>query len=499
WMQPTGAEAYLQPKELTPLGPHRLDGIWEDTVGPAMERYLVNRQVQFSIMHPLRLGMAGQSSPPAFIMIGVNPDSVSPEFGLELAIHCRFILLDHQIEDVHVIIYESQYRLLAKLYKPAITANPVAVVREPFSTTLGVPICNPETPNCEGTGGLFFIDPAKPGKLFLLTARHVLFNPDTEENVFYRFCEDSGVAKQKVIVMGEGSFKRRCSAIEGAISDKEVIIEQLQRRMEATANLDEEDAALEREAVEDLTNKAQKALTALKKLLAEILQDWTDEENRVIGHVTLSPPISTNHADGGFTEDWAVIEVDPSMISRLSFGGNAIDLGSIAVDRLTAWMDPAAQPANPTRGAFKYPGDRLLRFSGTVSDEEMYKPSSEARTEGLEDNVPLSLRMVLKNGNTTDLTVGRLNTIRAFTGKPGAMSKELAVLPRGSTSGPFAAKGDSGSVVVDAKGRVCGLVTGGDGDVDVSDCAFLTSIDFVVRRLLSCGIRANIFPLPTDL
>jgi hypothetical protein len=60
------------------------------------------------------------------------------------------------------------------MYKPAITANPVAIVREPFSTTLGIPICNAETTNIEGTGGIFFVDTTQPGKLFLLTARHVL-------------------------------------------------------------------------------------------------------------------------------------------------------------------------------------------------------------------------------------------------------------------------------------------------------------------------------------
>lgn len=36
WMRPTGAEAYLSPKELKPLGTHLLQEVWEDTVGPAM-------------------------------------------------------------------------------------------------------------------------------------------------------------------------------------------------------------------------------------------------------------------------------------------------------------------------------------------------------------------------------------------------------------------------------------------------------------------------------
>jgi len=111
---------------------------------------------------------------------------------------------------------------------------------------------------------------------------------------------------------------------------------------------------------------------------------------------------------------------------------------------------------------------------------------------------------VLKKGNASDLTVGRLNTIRTFVreyfeGKPGEMSKEMSVLPRNSKSGTFSHRGDSGSVVIDGNGRVCGIVTGGDGTTDVSDCTYVTSINFLIKRLADYGIKANIFPLPADM
>ncbi|KAI0778749.1 hypothetical protein BD413DRAFT_490094 [Trametes elegans] len=447
WMPPTGAEAYLKPKELAILGAHSLNGVWDDVVGPAMEAYLADQQVQCSIMHPVRLGVVDQTPDtfPAFVMIGVD--------------HDPSILVGHEIEDVYVIVYESKYQFLAGLYKPAVISNPIAIVREPFSTTLGISICNAATPNFEGTGGFFFIDTAKPGKLFLLTARHVLFHPTRNQR--------RSTASAKAMAVPSA-----------AIGAKEIVLEQLARRLERANDLDEQEANDERDEVEALTKAASKAIEAFKKLLTDIGRDWTDEENRVIGHVTLSPPISFNHVDGGFTEDWAVVELLPSTISKLNFVGNAIDLGSVAVDELTAWMHP--QLANPS--AFKYPGDRLLHLCGTVSDDEMYKPDPKTKDQ---DNDPAI--MVLKNGNTTKFTVGRLNTIRAFTrtyfeGNPGAMSKEIAVLPRSSKSGPFSAKGDSGSGVIDGKGRVCGLLTGGDGATDVSDCTFLTSINFLVKR-----------------
>lgn len=109
--------------------------------------------------------------------------------------------------------------------------------------------------------------------------------------------------------------------------------------------------------------------------------------------------------------------------------------------------------------------------------------------------------MVLKRGNASNLTVGRLNTIRPivreyFEGKLSEMSKEVCVLPRTSKSGPFSANGDSGSVVIDGMGRVCGIITGGDRATDVSDCTFVIPISFLIKRLADFGIKANILPLP---
>jgi hypothetical protein len=291
--------------------------------------------------------------------------------------------------------------------------------------------------------------------------------------------------------MGEPAFATRCKTIEAAIGAKQIIIAQLNRRLEIADNMeDEDDAALEREAVKLKMEQATEAIAAFEKLLADVTRDWEKEENRVIGHVTLSPPIGLDFGKDGFTDDWAVVQIYPSMIAKTNFIGNAIDLGSVEVDKLTAWMYP--NPAN--QGSFEYPGDRLLRFFGTVSDQEMYRPDPRNKDH---DNDPVI--MVLKNGNTSGLTVGRLNTIRSFSrvyfeGGAGKMSKEVSVLPRNSRSGPFSSRGDSGSVVVDGTGRVCGILTGGDGTTDVSDCTFVTSINFLIKRLADYGIRANIFP-----
>ncbi|KIK08967.1 hypothetical protein K443DRAFT_498451 [Laccaria amethystina LaAM-08-1] len=118
------------------------------------------------------------------------------------------------------------------------------------------------------------------------------------------------------------------------------------------------------------------------------------------------------------------------------------------------------------------------------------------------DNEPVI--MVIKRGGASGLTVGRLNTIRSvlryyFEGKPGQSSREVAVYPRNSKSGAFSEPGDSGSVVIDGTGRVAGILTGSAGAMKLSDCTYMTSINFLVKRLQANGYKPNIFPTADDL
>ena len=107
WMKPTGPEAYLEPKELIPLGSHPLSPVWEVTIGPALDRYLLGRQVQVTLLNSYRIGVAGQtSSPPPFVLVGVNHGTLFGQAGLDAAVGCQSILVENGFEDVHVIILE---------------------------------------------------------------------------------------------------------------------------------------------------------------------------------------------------------------------------------------------------------------------------------------------------------------------------------------------------------------------------------------------------------
>jgi hypothetical protein len=149
-------------------------------------------------------------------------------------------------------------------------------------------------------------------------------------------------------------------------------------------------------------------------------------------------------------------------------------------------------PANPN--SFKYPKNCLFELYSTISDKEMWK--LDGRTLNHHNNPCI---MVIKRGYASGLTIGRLNSIRSVTRVPskdwpGQESKEIVVFPRNSKSSAFSQPGDSGSAVIDGKGRLARLITGGAGNTKVSDCTYVTSINFLIEHMLEYDLKANLSP-----
>jgi len=91
---------------------------------------------------------------------------------------------------------------------------------------------------------------------------------------------------------------------------------------------------------------------------------------------------------------------------------------------------------------FKFPVERKLRIEGCATKEDLANPA-EFDSEGQR------CLIVGKDGNTTDLTIGRYAGLVSFTrNKGGIESVELGIYNSGvKNPEPFSAKGDSGSLV----------------------------------------------------
>jgi len=86
--------------------------------------------------------------------------------------------------------------------------------------------------------------------------------------------------------------------------------------------------------------------------------------------------------------------------------------------------------------------------------------------------------IVLKDGNSTDLTVGRATGMESFVhdDDTGQESIELAIYNYDKRSGEFSQKGDSGSLIVDGLGRMVGLLHSGTSKwgLDLADVTYAT-------------------------
>ncbi|KAI5997749.1 hypothetical protein EDC04DRAFT_2612486 [Pisolithus marmoratus] len=109
--------------------------------------------------------------------------------------------------------------------------------------------------------------------------------------------------------------------------------------------------------------KEREAMKKVKAFYLDISTHWATPESRILGHVTLSPPSNVGVNSKCYTEDWAIIEMDPSKIDSSNFKGNAIDIGTcIPAEKLALMMDQNAQP-------FIYLTNRLLKLNGIIPDE----------------------------------------------------------------------------------------------------------------------------------
>jgi hypothetical protein len=137
-------------------------------------------------------------------------------------------------------------------------------------------------------------------------------------------------------------------------------------------------------------------------------------------------------------------------------------------------------PRNDSRKAFEYPTGRQLRVNGIVLKEPLLNPDL------LDDN-DMPCLIVLKDGNTTGLTVGRVTGIESFVRDDDTEEEsiDLAVYNYDKKSGVFSAKGDSGSLVVDGRGRMVGLLHAGTakGGLDGADVTYVTPMYWLWPRI----------------
>ncbi|KAI0276971.1 hypothetical protein BGY98DRAFT_1097794 [Russula aff. rugulosa BPL654] len=483
WVKPTGLESYRKLKQAHGVFSHKLNLVWKAVAWTSIDvaRFITDGDGDEKIRGPVVL------------WVGVRPDSLQGEDAFNSGNEILNLLASFDIVDVDVEYRESVYKRSVgpALLRTVSNLNTTVDVRGPLTPALGLPIAASDRPDAQGTMALYFAEGGNSNKVLGLTCHHVLFKTDGATNDDYAFA-GTGPHRQDVQLLGTRAFDKLLASIKIRIGRHGIMVEiyegQIKRLEARVGGDDDEDVA---EAKKDLKktrgmlDDANEAIEDLEKFYEKVKKEWGKPSQRTIGYIRSSPAIAFNVGPEGFTEDWGAFELDGSKFKD-AFKGNFIDLGTeIPSDQFTLKMYPR-DDGKPT---FKYPSHSLLPLRDMITDERMREPD-------MLDHDNEACLLVIKNGNATDVTIGRATGIYSFVRDDDTAqeSTEWAIYNYDNKSGVFSAPGDSGSIIADGLGRIGGLLTGGTGKAETSDVTYATPMWWLWPRIKKHFPNAHLLP-----
>ena len=339
WVEPTGPEAYRRLGQLRGVFGHKLNDNWKD-LGPKVRDLLDSQGVLFTSIDVVRFIRDGEWPEPRVISpvilwIGVLPDTLLVEDAFTSGNGCLNLLADFGITDVEVEYRESVYTRSVgpDLLSPVSNRDPLYDVSGPLTPTLGLSISAFESarPNVQGTMGLYLAEGGESDRVLGVTCRHVLFGSNETAIIEYIHTHASA-PRRKVQLLGTRAFEELLTSIKSRIWTHRLMVRQygwdIEGLQEADENVDCVGGAKEElERAQQSLDNTNKAIKELEQFYERLGRDWGQASQRIIGHVLRSPPISLDVGPEGFTEDYAIFELERSKFEKV-FEGNVIDLGA---------------------------------------------------------------------------------------------------------------------------------------------------------------------------
>ncbi|KAK7032242.1 hypothetical protein VNI00_013200 [Paramarasmius palmivorus] len=454
WREPIGPESYRITRQVRPVYDHPIADQWH-TIGTSIYEFLDSQSIKWTSIDPVAFAEEDEVQPfcPFLMWIGVYPKSLPYNAAVAAAKAVKKILAQAGFPEIEVAFRESVVIRSASpgpkwlSFDPL--RDPVPELLKPFTPTLGLSIASLRMPYFEGTGALYFRVSNANNRTVLLTAAHVVRLP-----VFGMTCRHNSQAAEEIVALGYKGYSNAITSMLSTIGDLASSIEiwkdNIARLPEPVEGEDED---------EQTVDKRQDDITKYRTTLAQ----------RTIGSVLHVEPITVSDGPHHFTSDWALIELHEEKIDWKSFKGNQIYIGgNLSPSDYGKIMFPRPED----QGSYKYPRDGLLQAYNVVKDKEIRSPQQF-------DANGYKCLHVVKNGQATGTTVGRVSGLNSFTRvytKHGnkQTSVEVAVLPYDMKRGAFSAPGDSGAIVLERSGGIVGMLTGGGGAAEENDITYLT-------------------------
>lgn len=502
WVPPRGSLGRWQrrTKELRPVFNHAIVELWHNGLAFKVVAVMEKHQIMFTSIDVVRFLTVGvveadgegdgeDTIGPVTLWIGAYIDYTPPSLAYEAAQDVLVLLAEHGLADIDVDFRGSVVtrQVGPRLFSPVDDLDPIVDVVGPLTPALGLRISTTARPNAQGTMSLYLND--GHGKLLGLSCRHVLLGAH-EGNLDYEY--HYYAPPKNIVHLGKRAFDELVESIQVQVKRQRISISLWQdkiarfaARENGTDASDAAKAATQRIKTETLVQEAERAVTALGALLHDVETRWRRMDDRILGPIVRSPAVRLGVGVERFTEDWGVFRIDRAKLGD-GFQGNKIDLGTDISPADFTLLCSSHADAN---WRFEYPLDRLLPLRGTLSLELMRRPDmwDSDREPGL---------LLVKCGGATGTTIGRANGVFSvvrdyFSGDVAIhqTSMEWVILNYNSKLKVFSEPGDSGSIIVDIRGRIGGMLTGGAGTTESSDLTYATPFYWVLER-----VKENGFP-----
>jgi len=350
----------------------------------------------------------------------------------------------------------------------------VAPYATPFMASMGLGLSCESQPTRLGSGGIFLRNGSSP-TVFVLTCHHVV-SSDPNGLLPGDTAQQKG---EEVYVSNDVHVVRELEVLKDAIMTQKRSLKPMQytkKRLAREGPPKTADGTVDKVEAEEYYKNVRDAnrwlevfeqeLKVMEDCLAAIEARYSDQHDRLIGHVHCHPPIRI--AQGEYCEDWGLVALNDNAIPSEGVA-NKINLEipqgpHRSVQHILNAIDPYIT---------------ALAVGSIMTDADI---NDRKHT-------------VFKNGAMSGITSGTSSPARSFVRKPfdgGAPVWSLEVPVIGTAEVPeFSKPGDSGAVAVDGAGRILGMVTSGAGEdsagTERKDVSYLTPMWWLLERLQAFG------------
>ncbi|KAJ3722772.1 hypothetical protein DFJ43DRAFT_1092245 [Lentinula guzmanii] len=437
---------------------------WKETVAPEIINLLKDEKysVNVSTMVPVRFSIPDENGKPVFeshivIWISIHPGTTTEASCRDANPDILAILSKHGVQDVAVHWIEGAPERLVgpEMMQVVDDTDPTAWIRRAMTAVLGVPLAAQglSEKDAQGSLGIFFHEGKnKTGEesksVFAITNKHVVSHDITSDYDFGR----PGAPKQWIRNCGRRRFEKVQDEARAFIAQKLSAATLLAEQLAALVTSDENAAnKRSKKLKEQELERLRDDLGILEDFFRLLNSTWSDAYHRFIGWLDWAPKIRNDVDKRCYTRDIGVIQLDKAKWEK-NFRGNFVYLGGkFTSDEIIAFFHP--NHANPP--SFKYPANHLFKLQGVV-------PAEGLATPHFYDEQGSPCFIVAKEGQSTDLTFGRFSELEAYTCNEFKQdSWEVAVFNYDRKMGNFSFKGDSGSCIFNAEGKMVAFLHSG--------------------------------------